>query len=184
LNPTNEAGDIPDALKPSHTSTSIDAAFGKKIFATSTPYTPTRHDNAPSQSLTSTTAAVRPDESLASTLRPFQGKQTEGLRLLYEPANGLKIVADIVFIHGLTGKTERTWLDKQSGTFWPLDLLAKDIPNARILAFGYDADVTKLLGAVSQNNLGSHAEALLSDIAALRNETDTVLLCFLLDIIP
>jgi hypothetical protein len=181
LNPSNEAEDVPGAPEPSNTSTSIDAVFGKEILETSTPSPPTRHNNTPLRSLTSIAIAIRPDQSPASTPRLFQDKQTEGLRLLYAPANGLKTVADIVFIHGLTGTSEKTWLDKQSGVYWPLDLLAADIPNIRILAFGYDADVTKLLGAVSQNDLRSHGEALLSDLAALRDETNTVLLCFLLD---
>jgi hypothetical protein len=35
------------------------------------------------------------------------------------------------------------------------NLLAKDATDTRILAFDYDADVTKLLGAISQNNLAA-----------------------------
>jgi hypothetical protein len=98
----------------------------------------------------------------------------EGLRLVYECSEKSAIVADIVFVHGLTGGSAKTWFDAPSGIYWPSDLLAKDLPNVRILAFDYDADVTKLLGAVSQNNLCSHAEALLSDLAALRDSTGSV----------
>lgn len=186
LRPTNQAEDVLDALKLANTSTLTDAVFAGETTPACAPFTPTptRHDNTPSRSLNSPRVAAQPDQKPASTPRPFQGKQTEGLRQLYQPADGLKAVADIVFIHGLTGRSEKTWLDKQSGVYWPIDLLATDVPNARILAFGYDADVVKLLGAVSQNNLQSHAEALLSDLAALRDETNTVLLCLLLDIIP
>ncbi|RYC59435.1 hypothetical protein CHU98_g6770 [Xylaria longipes] len=47
-------------------------------------------------------------------------------------------------------------------------LLSKDIPGARILSFGYDADVTKIVGAVGQGNLRDHASALVAEYAALQ----------------
>lgn len=110
----------------------------------------------------------------AETAPPFQDQPIEGLRVVYECAEQSKIVADIVFIHGLTGGSERTWLDASSGTYWPSQLLATDTPNTRVLAFDYDADVTKWLGPVSQNNIQSHADALLIDLAALRDNTKSV----------
>ncbi|TGO16296.1 hypothetical protein BPAE_0505g00010 [Botrytis paeoniae] len=47
---------------------------------------------------------------------------------------------DIIFIHGLTGNREKTWTGKY-GIFWPKDLLSKDIPDARIWSWGYDANI-------------------------------------------
>ena len=38
---------------------------------------------------------------------------------------------DIVFIHGLGGRRHSTWTKGE--TFWPLDLLSKDYPRARIM---------------------------------------------------
>jgi hypothetical protein len=52
--------------------------------------------------------------------------------------------------------------------------LPGDIADARILTFGYDADVTKIFGAVGQGRLRDHADALLGDLAILRDSDDTV----------
>lgn len=65
-----------------------------------------------------------------------------GLLQLYE---GDQPEADIVFIHGLNGHRERTWTgnNRQSGNsiFWIRDLLPDDLPQCRILTFGFDCDV-------------------------------------------
>ena len=82
--------------------------------------------------------------------------------------------ASIVFIHGLTGDSDRTWLHEESGVFWPVDFLTRDIPNARILAFAYDADVVNLRGPVSQNRISNHATNLLGELARLREKSDSV----------
>lgn len=77
-----------------------------------------------------------------------------------------------MFIHGLTGDRENTW--KRDGVLWPRDLLPKRLPQARIMTFGYDANVVSFLSAVSQNRIASHAQNLLSSLADARDETDTV----------
>jgi protein SERAC1 len=48
----------------------------------------------------------------------------------------------IVLVHGLTGSSHETWLDK-TGVHSPTTILSQDIDDARILAFGYDADVVR-----------------------------------------
>ncbi len=65
---------------------------------------------------------------------------TDGLRVLYEPAASS---VDILFVHGLTGNSYKTWLDAESEVYWPVYLLS------RILAYGYDTDVTRFLAPVS-----------------------------------
>ncbi|RBR15754.1 hypothetical protein FVER53590_25932 [Fusarium verticillioides] len=52
---------------------------------------------------------------------------------------------------------------------WPVDLLAKDFPDSRILIFGYDSKITKYSsGAVSENSVFSHAKDLLFALAQER----------------
>ncbi|KAH6666683.1 Alpha/Beta hydrolase protein, partial [Halenospora varia] len=74
----------------------------------------------------------------------------------------------IVFVHGLTGNRDKTWTHP-SGVFWPLEL-AKDIPTARILTFGYDADVIKLWGVAGSNNLRNHGKNLASAVSDRRRD--------------
>ena len=55
--------------------------------------------------------------------------------------------------------------------FWPQDLLPIVFPGARILTWGYDAQVEQLFSSVSKASLLHHAESLLSDLARLRTST-------------
>lgn len=77
-------------------------------------------------------------------------------------------------VHGLTGSSSETWLHKPTDLHWPTDLLSKDIDDARILAFGYDADVVNFWNPVSQNRISNHAGNLLGDLSNLREETGSV----------
>lgn len=95
----------------------------------------------------------------------FPGNKIYGLRVLRAPS---KPEVDIVFLHGLTGRPDKTFFDNKTGVYWPVHLLSQDIPNARILSFGYDADVGKFLGPVGQNTLEDHASDLVNDLARVR----------------
>ena len=96
----------------------------------------------------------------------FPKNKIYGLRVLRTPSYS---EVDIIFLHGLTGRPDRTFLDDKTQTYWPVHLLPQDIPNARILSFGYDADVAKFLGPVGQNTLEDHASDLLNDLARIRD---------------
>lgn len=72
----------------------------------------------------------------------------------------------IIFVHGLTGNRDKTWTHP-NGVFWPQEL-AKDIPTARIMTFGYDADVVKLWGMAGSNTLRNHGKNLASDVSDKR----------------
>ncbi|KAH6640799.1 Alpha/Beta hydrolase protein [Chaetomium tenue] len=78
-------------------------------------------------------------------------------------------LVDIVFVHGLTGNREETWTHKY-GVFWPRDLLAKDIPNARIWSWGYDADIFHFFHKRSKTDLNTHSNQLCTDVAAKRTQ--------------
>lgn len=109
-------------------------------------------------------------ESSAGGATVYSTRGIYGLKKCHDPEDA---VADIVFVHGLTGNRESTWTDKESGTFWPAQLLPKDVPKARIMTFGYDADVVHFWAMASQNRIGDHASNLVNSLAQLRERTET-----------
>lgn len=76
-------------------------------------------------------------------------------------------------MYGLTGNVYNTWLDKDCRIHWPSQLLKEDILDARILSFGYDADVAHWFSAASVNRIGNHAEALLGALTRRRERTNS-----------
>lgn len=70
---------------------------------------------------------------------------------------------DICFVHGLTGNRESTWTAHGQSVPWPKALLPSNLPNARLLTYGYDAYVVRK-SAVSTNRLIDHATNLLNDL--------------------
>ncbi|CZR60693.1 uncharacterized protein PAC_10589 [Phialocephala subalpina] len=86
-----------------------------------------------------------------------------GIRVIADPTDA---TLDIVFVHGLTGNRDKTWTHS-NGVFWPQEI-AEDIPTARIMTFGYDADVVKLWGIAGSNTLRNHGKNLAFDISDQR----------------
>lgn len=105
--------------------------------------------------------------------RPKAGKL--GLEILYEPPEARNPVVDIIFVHGLTGSSYDTWLysSRTTKTHWPSDLLKAEIPDARLLSFGYDADVVGWWSPASNNRIGNHAENLLGRVTRLKERTSS-----------
>ena len=97
--------------------------------------------------------------------RIFPKGCVDGLRVLHTPEHSK---LDIVFVHGLNGSSFETWFDAATGTYWPTMLLPKDIPDAQIITFGYDATAVKFIGPISQNDLRDHANNLIADMTAQR----------------
>ena len=93
-----------------------------------------------------------------------------GITVLHDPPQTTKIVVDIVFVHGLTGDAAHTWTHKDSENRkpWPAELLSSDLPGARIMSFGYDADVVNVWSPASQNRIGNHALDLLGGLTRER----------------
>ncbi|SLM33794.1 nacht and ankyrin domain protein [Lasallia pustulata] len=96
-----------------------------------------------------------------------------GVGILHQPSNPPAAVVDILFVHGLTGEPANTWLHTASGMYWPATLLNRDVPNSRILSFGYDADVVSFWSPTSQNRIGNHALNMLGGLTRLREKSDT-----------
>ncbi len=104
-----------------------------------------------------------------------------------------------MFVHGLNGHPRLTWTatrtsvkkplrgvsklikrksvvqqahdTSQASVFWPVDLLAKDVSNLRIISFGYDADVSKFLSRTSDRSIFSVAQDLVVRLEMLRDST-------------
>ncbi|KAH0537361.1 hypothetical protein FGG08_005840 [Glutinoglossum americanum] len=78
--------------------------------------------------------------------------------------------SSIVAVHGLNGDAYNTWTTDKSKVFWLGDgsLLPGAIKNARILTFGYNANVTSLLGSTSSNRILQHAQTLVAQLEADR----------------
>ncbi|KGO72741.1 hypothetical protein PITC_057170 [Penicillium italicum] len=91
-----------------------------------------------------------------------------GIKLLYGPDNAN---VDIVFIHGVAGHRDATWTARGTTDPWPQTLLPPIIPTARILTFGYDANVGDWKG--SQSSIANHAGNLLTALSTYRENDDT-----------
>ncbi|KAG8840603.1 hypothetical protein FRB91_005902 [Serendipita sp. 411] len=87
-----------------------------------------------------------------------------------ELAAGQDPIVDIVAIHGLDGHREQSWT-AEDGTIWLKDLLPNEIPNARIISYGYDAD-THSFSRTSTQTIFRHAEAFAEDLSRLRRKGD------------
>ncbi|PKS08786.1 hypothetical protein jhhlp_003395 [Lomentospora prolificans] len=88
--------------------------------------------------------------------------------------NGVKVsqdcpdaTVDICFIHGLTGDRDKTWTAEGESKPWIEILLPPVLPKARILTYGYDADVVRK-GGVTNNRLLDHATNFLNDLTTDR----------------
>jgi hypothetical protein len=88
-----------------------------------------------------------------------------GIKILYNPP---RANLDVVFVHGLTGSAYSTWLHKGNGTHWPRDLIKDDIKDARVMTFGYDADVARFWHQTAQDGISGYANDLLGKLARKR----------------
>ena len=75
----------------------------------------------------------------------------------------------IVAVHGLNGDPKDTWTSHQPNAFWLKDFLPLDVPNARVMTFGYNADAA--FGKTTAE-IVDHAKGLLSSLVDRREEID------------
>ncbi|KAL8697121.1 MAG: hypothetical protein Q9201_007298 [Fulgogasparrea decipioides] len=108
------------------------------------------------------------DEGLAETSQPVH---TSSLGLRVVNPYQVNAVIDVIFIHGLTGNRELTWTAKGAAACWPELFLVNDLPEARIITYGYDADVVNFWSMASQNTIADHSQKFLSSLANLRDSS-------------
>ncbi|KAK8043433.1 hypothetical protein PG993_005863 [Apiospora rasikravindrae] len=110
-----------------------------------------------------------------------------GLSTLFSPTG--ETIVDIVFVHGIQGHPERTWsvnepentsaglkkvrnwvkdglsskghTEKPSPVFWPQDFLPEELPQARIMTWGYDSMVVRAFSPTNKGTLFGHAKNLM-----------------------
>jgi hypothetical protein len=75
----------------------------------------------------------------------------------------------IVAVHGLGGDAFETWTHPKSKAFWLKDFLPEQIPDARILTFGYNAAAA--FGR-STSDVIDHAKSLLSRLVDKRDKPE------------
>ncbi len=86
-------------------------------------------------------------------------------------------ISSLVFVHGLNPKNapnfaEQAWTHA-NGTFWPKELLPQEIPQARVLLFGYNSNVAL---DVSHQGVKEHANTLLDRLVRKRDATEVTAL--------
>ncbi|KAG8529051.1 uncharacterized protein KY384_005686 [Bacidia gigantensis] len=99
------------------------------------------------------------------------------------------IQADLVFVHGLRGDRIKTW--EADKVVWPRDLLPVELPNVRVMSYGYDAcmsvvrynvaeiklwaaNVMNFFSNASQSSIFQHSINLLEDLQRKRRMTEEV----------
>lgn len=90
-----------------------------------------------------------------------------GITEVYRPEQA---DVDVVFVHGLNGDPHDTWTSESSKIFWPGQLLPPILEEerARIVVYGYDADVTSFTDGASTDKIHNHAEHLVAALSANR----------------
>ena len=71
---------------------------------------------------------------------------------------------DVVAVHGIMGDPFETW-KHENGNIWLRDFLAKDLPFARVMTYGYDSAVAFSKGV---GNVEDKARSLLNQLSAER----------------
>ncbi|KAI9694030.1 MAG: hypothetical protein M1822_003301 [Bathelium mastoideum] len=103
---------------------------------------------------------------MAANKDPFSTREPLGAKLISK-SDPTKAKVEIWFVHGLTGNRVETWTHKNK-CFWP-ELIAADFPDARVITYGYDANVidfSKSWANAEQSSIRTYGEGL---VYALRN---------------
>lgn len=103
--------------------------------------------------------------SLGQASRPWQWSA------IPEPAANAR-AQSIVAIHGLDGHRTATWTHSNANIFWLQDLLPGNVQNARIMTFGYDADV---FFSRTTSDIDDHGSSLLANLIDVREANEVLI---------
>lgn len=149
------------AGQPRSTSDGLQATVGRQ--------TPQgrRGENRRDVEIEPASSAVKDQAAQASDDEVDQEWGQFGMFILSDKAENEAGVVDIIAIHGLNGHYLNTWTTSKAGVEcnWLKNLLPKQIPNARIMSFGYNSSVQF---SKSTAGIGSFAEELLEAIMSWR----------------
>lgn len=107
-------------------------------------------------------------QSKIAKTSPLPPDEQTGLKLLYD---GLTPKVDIIAVHGLNGHRENSWT-AANGVNWLHDLLPGDMPNTRVLSWGYSlTTVGNSNEKISQQQV---SEQLVYDLWEMRLSTKTI----------
>ena len=109
---------------------------------------------------------ARSDSDGSDATQTNESTDALGADVLYDGTEDPSGGVDIVFVHGLRGSSRKTW---SSGSIcWPRDLLKHDIQDSRVITWGYDSSVAKVLAYSSVESIYGHAESILIDLSSIR----------------
>lgn len=75
----------------------------------------------------------------------------------------------------MTGKKSPYGEESQpQAIFWPKEFLPRDVPHARVITYGYEAEVMELFKSVSQNSLYAISRDILNDLQISREASAEV----------
>lgn len=83
-----------------------------------------------------------------------------------------RLLNSIVAVHGLTGDAIKTWTSQPQDICWlnHPDFLPKYIKRARVLVWGYNANISSLAGrSTSSDRILQHAQTLVAQLQADRD---------------
>jgi hypothetical protein len=89
-----------------------------------------------------------------------------GFTQLYPTKSGDEIVADIIVVTGLGGHAFGSWVGRTTGKMWLRDFLKEDLPNCRVLLYGYDSK----LGNRSTDSILSFGDTFLANLDGVRRD--------------
>ena len=106
---------------------------------------------------------------IAATIESVTCHPVRSLRNLRHKVSLTRYSNSVVAVHGLGGDAFTTWTHPKSKKFWLRDFLPQQLPDARIMTLGYNADAAF---GQSVATVVDHAKSLLAGLIDERDEPE------------